>query len=117
MDRLEKEVAELKTENINLRETLSNMSTKMDDQASTTNDILLQQQQMMVQVMQHMGISSEPVSSHLPQSKTTVSVTNPKGEKVPIKEGSHKKRSNKEGSHKDKGKGVMMTKEKERETC
>ena len=43
VDRLEKEVAELKTENTYLRETLNSMSSKMDDQASTTNDILLQQ--------------------------------------------------------------------------
>ena len=42
VDRLEKEVAELKSENITLRETLGMMSTKMDDQASTTNDIRLQ---------------------------------------------------------------------------
>ena len=68
--------------------------------------------------MQHMGISNEPVSSQLPQSKTTVSVTNPKGEKVSTNEGSHKERSNKEGSHKDKGKEVMTEeRERERETC
>ena len=48
MDILEKKVVELKIENTYLRESLSNMSSKMDDQASTTNDILLQQQQMML---------------------------------------------------------------------
>ena len=90
VDRLDKEVAELKTENTYLRESLNNMSSKMDDQASTTNDILLQQQQMMLQVMQHMGIQSEPISSQLPKSKTSMSVSNPKGEKVATKEGSYK---------------------------
>ena len=58
----------------------------------------------MLQLMQHIGVPNEHVSSKLPKSKTSVSVSNPKGEKVATKKGSHK-----EGSYKvDKGKGLLV---------
>ncbi|KAK1394320.1 hypothetical protein POM88_013376 [Heracleum sosnowskyi] len=75
VESLEREVADLKTENKGLSHSLEQLNAKMDDQTNSTSNILLVQQQMMTSMMRHMNL---PIPG---EAQDILSDPKPKGEK------------------------------------
>ncbi|KAK1352465.1 hypothetical protein POM88_053404 [Heracleum sosnowskyi] len=75
VDRLEREVDELKSENQGISHSLELLNSKLDDQSNTTSNILLVQQQMMTTMMKSLNL---PIPG---ESQDILSDPKPKGKK------------------------------------